>query len=76
MYILIHTGCIDDCSAAISLLTYVPPKVTDKLSNSSSTMLESLLPPFGSEKRKNWLLKTVMRRGDTMLLYICNASAH
>mgnify|MGYP003385860461 CR=1 FL=1 len=71
-------ACIDDCSLAITLLQHSgkPSAASDaspglivlgsKLSTDSlhaQSMLEAILPPEGSDKRKQWLLKTVVRRG-------------
>lgn len=38
---------------------------TQNASNNSNeiNMLSSILPPLGSEKRKSWIIKTVLRRG-------------
>ena len=56
-------GCIDDCSAAITFLDYNPAQDKDLSSKGSyHSMLSSLLPPKNSEKRTQWLLKTLLRR--------------
>ena len=52
-------GCIQDCSSALSLLM-------DSDSDSSGgeiSMLRSILPPKGSDKRTQWVVKTLVRRG-------------
>ena len=69
------SGCVDDCSLAITLLQY---DASNSNSNDPSSklisfgtrdkcvemsMLEAILPPVNSDKRKEWLLKTVVRRG-------------
>jgi dyslexia susceptibility 1 candidate gene 1 protein len=72
-------ACIDDCSLAITLLQHsgkpsngagaagaglivLGSKVGGD-SQQTQSMLEAILPPEGSDKRKQWLLKTVVRRG-------------
>lgn len=54
-------GAIKDCSSAIEVLKMNDEHVfarTDALKN----MLSSILPSPGSEKRKQWLLKTTLRK--------------
>ena len=61
-------GCVDDCSLALSLLAMDVSGVgagagaeTGGLNDTS--LLRSILPPAGSDKRKSWVLKTTLRRG-------------
>ena len=51
-------GCIDDCSVALSVLEL---SVDDH--SGGLNMLNAILPPAGSAKRKEWVMKTVLRRG-------------
>ena len=70
------TGCIEDCSAAVTLLEVNPMtggvggkkgvRVEDKgnvVGRQCCNMLQTILPATGSEKRKQWLMKTLTRRG-------------
>lgn len=54
-------GAIKDCSSAIEVL-----KMNDEHSfarnDGIKNMLSSILPPPGSDKRKQWLLKTTLRK--------------
>eukprot|EP01038_Epipyxis_sp_PR26KG_P012244 gene12244-16410_t len=60
-------GCVDDCSSAIHMLEHGVNKNNNKqiLSNNidPANMLNTILPPPGSEKRRTWLIKTLTRRG-------------
>jgi len=60
-------GCVDDCTAALALLQIDPTSSTMGSSSNSVTadmsMLSSILPPPGSEKRASWVIKTILRRG-------------
>ena len=62
-------GCIEDCNLAVQYLQSEPQKlgsaggVISPMSDSSLSMLYAVIPPPDSEKRKNWLMKTVVRRG-------------
>jgi dyslexia susceptibility 1 candidate gene 1 protein len=57
-------GCIDDCTAALNILELSLDKVEPAIGETGSlNMLGALLPPPGSEKRKQWVMKTVLRRG-------------
>jgi dyslexia susceptibility 1 candidate gene 1 protein len=60
-------GCVDDCTAALDLLQAdVAARAAIRPGQSASdnmNMLASILPPAGSEKRKSWVLKTILRRG-------------
>lgn len=67
-------GCVEDCSAAVTLLQVDPTKsiagsssskkTADKgLSGGQMNMLQTILPAAGSDKRKQWLVKTLSRRG-------------
>lgn len=69
-------GCVDDCSLAITLLQH-DAKAGGQSSGGlialgrekgggvggHESMLKSILPAEGTDKRKQWLLKTVVRRG-------------
>ena len=58
-------GCVEDCTRALSFLS-VNVSVTDKTGAAAAadtSMLRSILPPPGSDKRKSWVLKTTLRRG-------------
>ena len=60
------SGSIEDCNIAISLLqtdSNVHPVLSGPMSDSALSMLYTVIPPAGSEKRKNWLIKTAVRRG-------------
>jgi tetratricopeptide (TPR) repeat protein len=58
------SGCIEDCSKAIELLQEGSNiSANEELSDSMLSMLHAIIPPAGSEKRKQWLLKSVVRRG-------------
>lgn len=58
------TGCIEDCTKAIDLLQAgVQHSANEQLSDSMLSMLHAIIPPAGSEKRKQWLLKSLVRRG-------------
>ena len=71
------SGCVEDCSLAITLLQYDASTSTSGSGGSASnlisfggrdkcvemSMLEAILPPVNSDKRREWLLKTVVRRG-------------
>jgi tetratricopeptide (TPR) repeat protein len=54
--------CIDDCTFALQFLevTYAKSAIG---SSEKLTMADTLLPAAGSEKRKDWTLKTLIRRG-------------
>lgn len=62
-------GCVQDCNLAVQYLQSEPQKlggagsVITPMSDSSLSMLYAVIPPPDSEKRKNWLMKTVVRRG-------------
>lgn len=62
-------GCIKDCTDALGILQVDIERVqsTKKealLEGSNSiNMLNSILPPSGSEKRRQWAIKTITRRG-------------
>ena len=62
-------GCVQDCNAAINYLQSESHKLGDPngtistMTDSSLSMLYAVVPAPGSEKRKNWLMKTVVRRG-------------
>lgn len=58
-------GCVDDCSAALSLLQLnhaneIGPGTIGEI---GIDLLASIIPPPGSEKRLKWVLTTVIRRG-------------
>ena len=57
-------GCIDDCTLALLLLKDEDKEGTrEQLSRDEEVnMLNSILPSQGSEKRKSWVLKTLLRR--------------
>ena len=54
-------GCIDDTTEALRILRSDGGK-GDALENGIS-LLTSVLPPQGSEKRKSWLMKVLAKRG-------------
>lgn len=72
-------GCVDDCTAAITLLTVEDPASTPTKEETQltlggtgggvqrpeqlKTMLLNILPAVGSAKRTSWLVKTLLRRG-------------
>lgn len=71
-------GCIADCTSALGLMTVDPTAISSSSSSSSSSsnlvslnsaggggmsMLLSIVPPAGSDKRKQWIIKTITRRG-------------
>lgn len=62
-------GCIQDCNVAVHYLQSEQLKLGESgsimspVSDSSLSMLYAVIPPPQSEKRKTWLLKTVVRRG-------------
>ena len=57
-------GCIEDCTEALTLLEVDPNSQPNHLINSEEKhMLQNILPPKNSEKRKNWVIKTLTRRG-------------
>lgn len=63
-------GCVDDCSTAIALLTQSPEASISSQNQQPArqqkqltNMLQSILPAAGSEKRKVWTVKTLLRRG-------------
>jgi len=50
-----HQKCIDDCSTALTLLEVSP--------DPNKLLPSGPMPPVGSGKRKQWVLKTLVRRG-------------
>jgi tetratricopeptide (TPR) repeat protein len=59
-------GCVEDCTRALSFLAIDVSAAADKAGIATATdtsMLRSILPPPGSDKRKSWVLKTTLRRG-------------
>jgi hypothetical protein len=57
-------GCIEDCTVAIDLLQSTDTTTSvGGMSGAKSSMLHSILPPQGSEKRKAWVITTLLRRG-------------
>lgn len=54
-------GCIEDCTAALDLME--ADSSAGVGSSSGSSMLETILPPAGGEKRTSWQVKTLLRRG-------------
>lgn len=65
-------GCISACSDALSLLEVNTdaslPSAAATITTSTTSvqrdaLLASILPKAGSEKRKQWVLKTIVRRG-------------
>lgn len=61
------SGCIHDCSVALEIFDsddFLQKNTPIASGNSDSlSMLSAILPPRGSEKRKSWYLKTLVRRG-------------
>jgi tetratricopeptide (TPR) repeat protein len=61
-------SAIEDCQIAVDLLQYSDPNVEGKVlpkglgSGGAYGMLTAILPPVGSVKRKQWLLKTIARQ--------------
>jgi tetratricopeptide (TPR) repeat protein len=77
-----YNSCIEDCSTAISLLrSNLGDQVEGTVGSYSSllkqheiqqqehlrNMLSAILPHEGSEKRKSWLMKTLLRRGVALI---------
>ncbi len=62
-----YQGCIDDCTVALDLLSSSDVSSSGVVSTPSLNMLNSILPAKGSEKRKAWVLKTILRRGQAYL---------
>lgn len=76
-----YKSCIEDCSTAISLLrSNLSDQVEGTVRSYSSplkheiqqqehlrNMLTAILPHEGSEKRKSWLMKTLLRRGVALI---------
>lgn len=60
-------GCIDDCSLALDVFDSDEAMSRKKPITSGSSenlsMLTAILPARGSDKRKSWYLKTLVRRG-------------
>lgn len=59
-------GCVADCSTALDILEEDEKKAGKIMSGTgadSLSMLTAILPPRGSDKRKSWFLKTLVRRG-------------
>lgn len=60
-------GCVSDCTAALSVLEEdegeAAGKIMSGVGTDSLSMLTAILPPKGSDKRKSWFLKTLVRRG-------------
>ena len=61
-------GCIEDCTIAIKLLKTTSSGGTIMLGSTQqqqqlSSMLAAILPAEKTDKRKQWLLKTIVRRG-------------
>ena len=70
-------GCVADCSKALGLLrdtarnsslsagsaSSVALAVAEQQQRQHSSMLQTILPAPGSEKRKAWTIKTLLRRG-------------
>jgi dyslexia susceptibility 1 candidate gene 1 protein len=59
-------GCVDDCAVALDVLAIdlSEGNVSSQYSGKSSSlnMLSFILPEIGSEKRKTWVIKTILRR--------------
>ena len=72
-----YHGCFGDCSTAISLLRNnssiggdgSSKQIDDRgyLNQQQDNMLNAILPHEGSEKRKSWLMKTLLRRGVALI---------
>ena len=62
-----YSGCIDDCTVALDLLSGSDISSTGVMNTPSLNMLNSILPAKGSEKRKAWVLKTIVKRGQAHL---------
>lgn len=54
--------CIDDCTSALQFLEVTSAKSVIGFSE-TLTMADTFLPATGTEKRKDWTLKTLIRRG-------------
>jgi len=62
-------GCISDCTEALGILQVDIERIQSTKSevllegSNNINMLSSILPPSGSEKRRQWAIKTITRRG-------------
>jgi hypothetical protein len=61
-------GCINDCSEALRILQVDIERIQSSKAEmlfevNKINMLSSILPPSGSEKRRQWAIKTITRRG-------------
>ena len=78
--------CIDDCTTAIDLLQFDPASrnpaesvkvslISNNTSHASASMIQSILPLPGSDRRKAWVSKTLVRRGraNIMVNNMCDA---
>lgn len=58
-----YQRCVDDCSQSLCILESHSSQSTALLNHENSiNILESIFPPHGSDKRKQWILKTILRR--------------
>lgn len=62
-------GCVRDCTLALEILnrTENSKNLLEDLGKDSLNMMTAIIPAAGSEKRKSWYLKTLVRRGATYL---------
>jgi dyslexia susceptibility 1 candidate gene 1 protein len=60
-------GCVKDCTMALEILnrTENSKNLLEDLGKDSLNMMTAIIPAAGSEKRKSWYLKTLVRRGAT-----------
>lgn len=60
-------GAIADCTTAIEVLTFSEQAQSIGGNESIKNMLSAILPPANSDKRKQWLLKTVLRKAAALV---------
>jgi dyslexia susceptibility 1 candidate gene 1 protein len=60
-------GCIQDSTLALTILnnTENSKNILEAIGKDTLNMLTAIIPLAGSEKRKSWYLKTLVRRGAT-----------
>lgn len=55
-------SCIDDASSALNILHSNEDSSKKQILDDGFSLLASILPPHGSEKRKAWVVKTLAKR--------------
>ena len=60
-------GAISDCTTAIEVLSFSENMTSLGGHESMKNMLSAILPPPNSDKRKQWLLKTIMRKAAALV---------